>query len=92
MKNFIRYTVKILTSGLILSALVLFGSCLDEQHPGTYYTFTGQTVADYLEDDAEGRFTDFIAVLKKARHWGELDTYGEFTCFAPTKQRLSSLS
>lgn len=90
MKNFIRYTVKILTSGLILSALVLFGSCLDEQHPGTYYTFTGQTVADYLEDDAEGRFTDFIAVLKKARHWGELDTYGEFTCFAPTNSAFQA--
>ena len=75
--------------GLVMSALILLPSCLAEQHPGTLYTFTGQTVADYLEDDPDGRFTDFITVLKRARHWGELDTYGEFTCFAPTNSAFA---
>ncbi|MBO4268471.1 MAG: fasciclin domain-containing protein [Bacteroidaceae bacterium] len=89
MKTLRRYSVRIMSIGLVMSALILFPSCLAEQHPGTLYTFTGQTVADYLEDDPDGRFTDFITVLKRARHWGELDTYGEFTCFAPTNSAFA---
>ena len=71
---------------LILTVLlaVVTVSCWDESHPGTYYTFTGQTVADYLEQDTAQRFSSFIKVLKKARKWGELQTYGTYTCFAPT--------
>jgi len=61
-------------------------SCIEEQHPGTYYVATGQTVADFLEQDADDRFSDFIKVMKKAQTWGELETYGTFTCFAPTNE------
>ena len=59
-------------------------SCWDEVHPGTYYIFSGQTVVDFLEQDTAQRFTSFIQVLKKARVYGELVTYGRYTCFAPT--------
>ncbi|MBR6370749.1 MAG: fasciclin domain-containing protein [Bacteroidaceae bacterium] len=89
MKTFKRYSARIMSVGLVMSVLAICLSCLSEQHPGTLYTFTGQTVADYLEDDPDGRFTDFITVLKRARHWGELDTYGEFTCFAPTNKAFA---
>ena len=82
-----------LISAAILT-VVLMGtvSCFDlwtEQHPGTYYTFNGQTVADYLEQDETGRFSDFIKVLQKSQTWGELDTYGTFTCFAPTNNAFA---
>ena len=63
---------------------VMTVSCFDEFHPGTYYTFSGQTVVDYLEQDSAQRFTSFLKVLKKARVYGELETYGTYTCFAPT--------
>lgn len=74
-----------------LSVLVTFtlGSCLDEYAPGTYYTFTGQTIADYLEEAPE-QFSDFITVLKRAKTWGELDTYGNYTCFAPTNSAFKA--
>ena len=65
----------------------LFFSCSDiwsEQHPGTYYVFQGQTVVDFLEQDTGQRFDSFLKVLKKARVYGELETYGTYTCFAPT--------
>lgn len=65
----------------------LFFSCSDiwsEYHPGTYYTFTGQTLVDYLEQDSAQRFGSFIKVLQRARVYGELETYGTYTCFAPT--------
>ena len=65
----------------------LFVSCFDiwsEQHPGTYFVFQGQTVVDFLEQDTAQRFDSFLKVLKKARVYGELETYGNYTCFAPT--------
>lgn len=69
---------------LAIAPVVLTVSCYEENHPGTYYTFTGQTLADYLEEDSAHRFSSFVAVLKRASKWGELDTYGTYTCFAPT--------
>ena len=53
-------------------------------HPGTYYTFTDQTIVDFLEQDTAYGFNSFLKVLKKARVYGELETYGKYTCFAPT--------
>lgn len=61
-------------------------SCFDEVHPGTYYVFNGHTVVGLLEQDTAQRFTSFIKVLKKARVYGELETYGTYTCFAPTDE------
>ena len=61
----------------------VFYSCTDDSVGENFYTFTGQTVTDFLEDDSE-KFSDFIHVLKKAEMWGLLQTYGSFTCFAPT--------
>ncbi len=74
---------------LLLSG-TMFSSCLQEQAPGTYYTFSGQTVADFLVDDEDNRFSDFVAVLKNAELYGELRTYGEFTCFAPTNDAFEA--
>ena len=61
----------------------VFYSCTDDSVGENFYTFTGQTVTDFLEDDSE-KFSDFIHVLKKAEMWGLLQTYGSFTCFSPT--------
>ena len=82
------------TSALLIVCVVMLGvvSCSDlwsEQHPGTYYTSTGQTVADHLEQDESGRFSEFLRVLKKAQIYGELDTYGKYTCFAPTNNAFA---
>jgi len=71
---------------MTLMISVMAVSCLDEQAPGTYYVFDGQTVADYLEQDEQHRFDSFLYVLKKARLYGELITYGDYTCFAPTDE------
>lgn len=75
---------------LLLMSTLMLCSCLKEQVPGTYYSFSGQTVADFLENDESNRFTEFIDVLKKAKRWGELQTYGEYTCFAPTNDAFDA--
>lgn len=88
-----KLNFKRLLRGLALPvAVITFGvmsnSCDDlwsEQHPGTYYTSTGETIADYLEGTVEyhGDFSYFIEILKKADLWGQMRTYGTYTCFAP---------
>lgn len=78
-------------SAMALFATAIIGlsvSCKDlwsEQHPGTYYTSTGETVADYLtgKEEYHGDFSYFIAILQKSELWGQMRTYGTYTCFAP---------
>lgn len=77
--------VAALTGGVIVS------SCLDvwsEQHPGTYYVNSGNTLATFLEDHPSGEFSDFVYILKQAGIWGEMKSYGEHTCFAPTNDAV----
>ena len=81
-------------SALAAAVTVLIGmvsSCADlwsEQHPGTFYISDGKTVATFLEEDPENRFTDFIYILKQAHQWADLKTYGDRTCFAPTNEAV----
>ena len=74
-------------AGLLVAATCTQTSCSDlwsEQHPGTYYINSGETVASFLEEgEYKDSFTDFVYILKKCNIWGELRTYGEHTCFAP---------
>lgn len=73
-------------------AVVMSGavfSCNDDFADDNYYTFTGETVSDYLEHRDE-TFSEFIAVLRRAELWDLLSTYGEFTCFAPTNTAIRS--
>ena len=85
---------KNLFSTLAVAVSVIAGgflqiSCLDEQHPGSYYTFEGETVASFLEN-REDLFSDFIYCLKESGVWGEMRTYGEHTCFAPTNEAMKT--
>lgn len=78
---------KIRAALIVLVIAISQQSCLDEYAPGNYYTFTGETVADFLSNREES-FSSFIEVLKKAGLWGEMRTYGEFTCLAPTNEAI----
>ena len=86
------FNSKKLLGTIAFAAVALVGglfqsSCLDEQHPGNYYTFVGETVADFLQN-REDLFSDFIYCLKESGVWGEMQTYGEHTCFAPTNEAM----
>ena len=75
----------VLTATVIATFTGIF-SCTDlwsEQHPGTYYVNSGNTLATFLEDHPSGQFTKFVYILKQAGIWGEMKSYGEHTCFAP---------
>lgn len=73
-----------------MATAVVFGflqtSCLKENAPGTYFTFSGYTIKTILSEKEgyKGNFTKFLHILERANMIGELETYGEHTCFAPT--------
>lgn len=83
-----NYTFRIL---FFLFALTLgtfsLSSCWDEQHPGTYYTFTGQTIGSDLAHRPE--YSEFVKVLQRAGIWNNLVTYGYNTCFAPDNNAIA---
>ena len=75
-------------TSMVAVMVLLTTSCADlwkEQHPGTYYTNNGETVADYLNGKIEnhGNYTYFKAIIKEANLWGQMQTYGTYTVFAP---------
>ena len=80
MKNF--KFLSIVTFLSLTGSLFFMTGCIDEQHPGNYYTYQGQTIASELEKRTED-FSEFIKVLKRAGIWTELSTYGEHTLFVP---------
>lgn len=86
-------------SALTIAAVAVIGfgvsSCADlwgEVHPGTYYTNNGETIADYLTGRVEyhGNYNHFIKILEKAQLWGQMRTYGTYTCFAPNDASIEA--
>ena len=50
---------------VLLFSQSVFHSCTDDSIGDNFYTFTGQTIADYLEDNND-KYSDFIYVLKES--------------------------
>ncbi len=61
--------------------LALF-SCTEEIDKSNCYTFTGETVADYLQNRSD-KYSHFISLLERANLLGLLSTYGQYTLFLP---------
>lgn len=71
----------------IAAGSLTLSACWDEQHPGTYYTFTGQTIGSDLAEKPE--YSDFVRILERAGMWTNLITYGHTTCFAPNNDAIA---
>ena len=75
---------------MIMAAIVTiaFCSCKDYIDEGSRYTFTGHTVASYLEENAE-TYSSFIEILRRGGRLSLMKAYGEYTCFAPTNDAVA---
>lgn len=62
-------------------------SCVEEIDTSNRYTFTGHTVATYLENHPD-TYSDFIYILKRGGKFNLLKAYGTYTCFAPTNDAV----
>lgn len=83
-----------------LAAMALFSgaafiSCDDEVGEENRFTFKGELITNYLENNPE-TFSNFCTILSKAKIGKQysgnmlktLSTYGSYTCFAPTNRAI----
>lgn len=73
---------------LLLIAL-LVGSCNSDDIKGNLYTFTDQTMGQYLQSKPDV-YSEFCRVLDTTNTIGLLKSYGTFTCFAPDNAAMKA--
>lgn len=79
---------QLLTNALPAVALsVCATACVDSIDTDNRYTFTGNTVASFLQQH-EDVYSDFIYILDQGGMFNLLKAYGTFTCFAPTNEAI----
>ena len=66
----------------ILALALSIVACTDDIDKSNRYTFTGETVADYMLNRSD-KYSHFINLLKRANLLGLLSTYGQYTLFLP---------
>ena len=92
MKHSMRGNIRGLMAAGLLLAVVPFHSCIynsDDLDEGAYYTFIGETVASYLQDNPH-YYRNFCEALDTTGLIDMLSTYGSYTCFAPINRAMES--
>jgi len=78
-----------LFSFLLPLSASLFTSCKEDIDESNLYTFTGETIEDYLSNRSE-RFSSFNYILGRIGYDKILSAYGTYTCFAPTNEAVEA--
>ncbi|MDD3078447.1 MAG: fasciclin domain-containing protein [Paludibacter sp.] len=79
---------RILNTILLIGILSgVFVSCDSDDVGGNLYTFTGEMVGQYLQNDTV-QFSEFVRLLDTTNVMGLLNSYGSYTCFAPTNDAM----
>lgn len=78
------------TLALLAAFPVMMGlvSCSEDIDESNLYTFTGETIEDYLVNRSED-FSSFHYILSRVGYDKILSAYGMYTCFAPTNDAVS---
>ncbi|MBQ5730386.1 MAG: fasciclin domain-containing protein, partial [Bacteroidaceae bacterium] len=71
----------------ILALALSIVACTEEIDKSNRYTFTGETVADYMLNRSD-RYSHFINLLKRSKLLGLLNTYGRYTLFLPDNEAV----
>lgn len=85
-----KYISKISIAHVLFSLIVisLLSSCIDDEVGENFYTFTGQTVGQYIEENPEQKYSEFTALLDTTGFLSLLKAYGVYTCFLPTNDAM----
>ena len=67
---------------IIIYATLLLLACREEIDKSNRYTFTGETVADFMLNRSD-RYSHMITLMERAGLFGLLSTYGQYTLFLP---------
>ena len=63
-------------------------SCKEDIDESNLYTFTGETIEDYLTNRSE-QFSSFNYILSRIGYDKILSAYGTYTCFAPGNEAVA---
>ena len=67
-----------------MCVLLTLSSCVEELQTENYYTFTGETITDYVENrESLSMFADVLRRTSEPCMIELLDAYGQYTCFIP---------
>jgi uncharacterized surface protein with fasciclin (FAS1) repeats len=66
----------------------LFSSCDPDEVGDNLYTFTDQMAGQYLKDAENAQFSEFARLLDTTKVLGLLNSYGQYTIFAPTNEAM----
>ena len=86
MKTIIKSFGKTLILTLV-GMTTMLTSCSEKIDESNLYTFTGETIEDFLINREE-EFSDFNYVLQRTGYDKILSAYGTYTCFAPTNEAI----
>ena len=71
---------------IIYVALLLF-ACTEEIDKSNRYTFTGETVADFMLNRSE-KYSHMITLMKRAGIFSLMQTWGQYTLFLPDNESV----
>jgi uncharacterized surface protein with fasciclin (FAS1) repeats len=76
-----------LCAALFAMNCTMVTSCKEDIDESNLYTFTGETIEDYLTNRSD-RFSSFNYILSRIGYDKILAAYGTYTCFAPTNEAV----
>lgn len=85
--NKVKGVVKAILPLFLITLLPLFTACTEKIDESNLYTFTGETIEDYLENRDD--FSNFNTILKRIGYDKILSAYGTYTCFAPNNAAVT---
>ena len=68
--------------GVMFGSAVGLSSCIKEIDESNLYTFTGQTIEDYLQAN-DSLFSDFNVIMERSGYDRQMSSYGQYTCYVP---------
>lgn len=71
-----------------LLSIFSFNACKEDIDESNLYTFTGETIEDYLLNRSD-RFSSFNYILGRIGYDKILAAYGTYTCFAPSNDAVT---
>ncbi len=83
-----KFTIALLTLSFSLSLSFSLTSCNKEPDESDLYTFTGQTIEDFLAEN-DSTVSSFRYILNRVGLDRMMASYGQYTCYAPSNEGVA---
>ncbi|MBK6281588.1 MAG: fasciclin domain-containing protein [Draconibacterium sp.] len=77
----------LLTMIAFAALLFILPACNSDDVGDNFYTFTGETVGQYIKNRPE-TYSEFTHLLDTTGVMGLLNAYGDYTCFLPDNEAM----